>query len=250
MKPTFSGKNIVVIGGASGIGRECAILFAQYGGEVFIADQNLVEAEKTVEAIKKNGFFAKAEKLDITDFKNVERYFATFPSIDVLVNAASVLLLKDAIETTVEEWVRLININLTGTFVACKYAIALMKASKRGGSIINFSSSTGNYDAAKNSVAYVSSKGGVTLLTKALASDYAKDGIRVNAVAPGPTDTAMIRECLSDTELDRLRSTLPAEQFGQPREVAEVVLFLASEAASFVNGAIIAVDGGQTAKVS
>ncbi|WP_320121764.1 SDR family oxidoreductase [uncultured Sphaerochaeta sp.] len=250
MKPTYSGKTIVIIGGASGIGRECALLFAQHGGNVFIADWNIVEAEKTVEAIQKDGFKAKAEKLDITDSKNVERYFNSFITIDILVNAASVLVLKDAIETTIEEWLRLISINLTGTFIACKYAITAMKKANKGGSIINFSSSTGNYDAAPNSVAYVSSKGGVTLLTKALASDYAKYGIRINAVAPGPTDTAMIRECMSDSELERLQSTLPTRKFGHPRDVANVVLFLASEEASFINGAIIAVDGGQTAKIS
>jgi len=165
------------------------------------------------------------------------------------VNAASILLLKNALDTSVSEWKQLMDINLTGTFVACKEAISHMKETG-GGSIINFSSSTGNYDAAKNSVAYVASKGGVTLLTKALAIDHAKDGIRVNAVAPGPTDTPMLRVHMSDKERFEFSRTLPIQRLGSPKEIAEVVIFLASDEASFVNGAVIAVDGGQTAEVS
>ena len=118
------------------------------------------------------------------------------------------------------------------------------------GSIVNFSSSTGNYDAAKGAVAYISSKGAVTMLTKALAVDHAADGIRVNAVAPGPTDTPMIRQKMSESELESFKATLPVGRFGTPEEIAAVVVFLASEEASFMTGAIVAVDGGQTAEVS
>jgi NAD(P)-dependent dehydrogenase (short-subunit alcohol dehydrogenase family) len=118
-----------------------------------------------------------------------------------------------------------------------------------GGCIINTSSSTGAHDAVGNIAAYVASKGGVTLLTKAMAIDHAKDNVRVNAIAPGPTDTPMLRDNLSPEELEAFAATFPMNRLGQPAELASTALFLASDEASFVTGAILAVDGGQTASV-
>jgi NAD(P)-dependent dehydrogenase (short-subunit alcohol dehydrogenase family) len=118
-----------------------------------------------------------------------------------------------------------------------------------GGSIINTSSSTGAHDAAENIAAYVASKGGVTLLTRAMAIDHAKDHIRVNAIAPGPTDTPMLRDNLSPQQLEDFAATFPMRRLGRPEELACAALFLASDEASFVTGTVLAVDGGQTAQV-
>lgn len=246
----FSGKRVVVIGAASGIGRACSELFARKGAAVFLADWD----KKGVLALSKDlaneQLQVSAVHLDISDSEAVVRFLHKIVDIDVLVNAASILLLKSGVETSLEEWQRVIAINLTGTFVACKTAITMMLKRGKGGSIINFSSSTGNYDAAKGSAAYIASKGGVTLLTKALACEYGEHSIRVNAIAPGPTDTPMIQSLMSEQQLADLEATLVTKKLGKPEEVAEVVLFLASDRSSFINGAVVAVDGGQTAKVS
>ena len=118
-----------------------------------------------------------------------------------------------------------------------------------GGAIVNVTSSTGAHDAAGNSAAYVASKGGVALLTKAMAIDHAKEGIRINALAPGPTETPMLEDNLSSEELADFATTFPMGRLGRPEELARAALFLASDESSFVTGAILAVDGGQTADV-
>ena len=118
-----------------------------------------------------------------------------------------------------------------------------------GGSVINMTSSTGAHDAAPNTAAYVASKGGVALLTRCMAIDHARDGVRVNALAPGPTDTNMLRDNLSEDQIQAFQNTFPMKRLGRPEELAHAALFLASDEASFVTGAIIAVDGGQTAQV-
>jgi NAD(P)-dependent dehydrogenase (short-subunit alcohol dehydrogenase family) len=118
-----------------------------------------------------------------------------------------------------------------------------------GGAIVNVTSSTGAHDAAAGSAAYIASKGAVALLTRAMAIDHAADNVRVNAVAPGPTDTPMLRDALSPDEIESFAATFPMKRLGHPEEVARAVLFLATEDASFITGTILAVDGGQTAQV-
>jgi NAD(P)-dependent dehydrogenase (short-subunit alcohol dehydrogenase family) len=141
-----------------------------------------------------------------------------------------------------------VSINLTGVFLCSKAVLPHMIA-RGGGSIINASSSTGAHDAAGNSAAYVASKGGVALLTKAMAIDHAGDNVRVNAIAPGPTGTSMLRDNFSPEELDAFAATFPLKRLGDPKELAQAVLFLASDEASFVTGCVLAADGGQTAQV-
>jgi NAD(P)-dependent dehydrogenase (short-subunit alcohol dehydrogenase family) len=139
-------------------------------------------------------------------------------------------------------------VNLDGVFLCSKAVIPHMRA-RGGGSIINMSSSTGAHDGNGNAAAYVTSKGGVTLLTRCMAIDHAADHIRVNAIAPGPTDTPMLRRIMSPAEMAAFAATFPARRLGQPQEIAAAALFLASDEASFVTGAVFAVDGGQTAQV-
>jgi NAD(P)-dependent dehydrogenase (short-subunit alcohol dehydrogenase family) len=168
--------------------------------------------------------------------------------IDVLFNNAGVLIFGTVLETEEEAWNRLMSINLTGVYLCSKAVIPHM-IKRGGGSIINTSSSTGAHDVAPNIAAYVTSKGGVTLLTRVMAVDHAKDNIRVNAIAPGPTDTPMLRENMSPEELEAFAATFPMKRLGRPEELASAALFLASDEASFVTGAVLAVDGGQTAQV-
>jgi NAD(P)-dependent dehydrogenase (short-subunit alcohol dehydrogenase family) len=142
----------------------------------------------------------------------------------------------------------MLNVNLTGTFLCSKAALAHMTEQGRG-AIINVASTTGSHDACAHAAAYVTSKGGVTLLTRSMAIDYAKQGVRVNVICPGPTDTPMLRNALTPGELEAFARTFPMNRLGQPEEIAGAALFLASEDASFVTGAILHVDGGQTAEV-
>jgi len=140
------------------------------------------------------------------------------------------------------------DINLTGVFL-CSKAVIPHLIERGGGAIINMSSSTGAHDGNENAAAYVTSKGGVTLLTRCMAIDHAKDNIRVNAIAPGPTDTPMLRGAMSPEQLAAFATTFPMKRLGRPEELAHAALFLASDEASFVTGAVWAVDGGQTAQV-
>ena len=143
---------------------------------------------------------------------------------------------------------RVMAVNLDGVFLCSKAVIPHMRA-RGAGSIINMSSSTGAHDGNGNAAAYVTSKGGVTLLTRCMAIDHAADHIRVNAIAPGPTDTPMLRRIMTPPEMAAFAATFPARRLGQPQEIAAAALFLASDEASFVTGAVFAVDGGQTAQV-
>ena len=143
----------------------------------------------------------------------------------------------------------MIATNLTGTYL-CSRAVLPHMIRRGGGSIVNMSSSTGAHDAAGNSAAYVASKGGVALLTKAMAIDHAKDNVRVNAIAPGPTDTPMLRDNVTEEFLKKfVLDTIPMKRLAQPSEMAAAVLFLASDEASFITGAVFPVDGGQTAQI-
>ena len=178
----------------------------------------------------------------------VQATVQTFGGIDILFNNAGVLIFGAVVDTSFVEWRRVMAVNLDGVFLCSKAVIPHMRA-QGGGAIINMSSSTGAHDGNGNAAAYVTSKGGVTLLTRCMAIDHAADHIRVNAIAPGPTDTPMLRRVMSQEEIDTFAATFPARRLGQPSEIAAAALFLASDEASFVTGAIFAVDGGQTAQV-
>jgi NAD(P)-dependent dehydrogenase (short-subunit alcohol dehydrogenase family) len=168
--------------------------------------------------------------------------------IDILFNGAGILAFGTILDTDETTWQRVLSVNLTGTYL-CSRAVLPHMIARGGGSIINSSSSTGAHDAAGNTAAYVASKGGVTLLTRAMAIDHAADNVRVNAIAPGPTDTPMLRENLSPAALEAFETTFPMKRLARPEELAHVALFLASDESSFVTGCVLAADGGQTAQV-
>ncbi|RMF76293.1 MAG: glucose 1-dehydrogenase [Chloroflexi bacterium] len=245
-------KVALVTGGGSGIGRACAELFAEEGARVVVADYNAQTGEACAKAITDAGRDAVFTSVDVSDATQVgamvETALSTYGQIDVLFNGAGILLFGTALETSEADWNRVMAVNLTGTFLCCKAVLPHM-IERGGGSIVNVSSSTGAHDAGRNTVAYVTSKGGVMLMTRALAIDYAQHNIRVNALCPGPTDTPMLHEFFSPEQLEAFANTFPMKRLGRPEELAYAALFLASDEASFVTGAMLAADGGQTAEV-
>ncbi len=248
----LEGKVAIVTGGGTGIGRATAGLFSREGARVVVADYNADTGRETVQAITDVGGEALFVEVDVSDSAQVQRLVQStldaYGRINILFNNAGVLLFGTVLDTDEEAWNRLMSINLTGVFL-CTKAVLPHMIEGGGGSIINLTSSTGAHDAAGNAVAYVTSKGGVALFTRAAAIDHAEDNVRVNAIAPGPTDTPMLRDNLSAEELETFAATFPMKRLGRPEELANAALFLASDEASFVTGAILAVDGGQTAQV-
>jgi NAD(P)-dependent dehydrogenase (short-subunit alcohol dehydrogenase family) len=248
----LEGKVAIITGGGSGIGRAAAELFAREGAKVVVADYNAEAGQNALQAIKDSGGEAVFVKVDVSDPDQVrtmvQTALDTYGGIDILFNNAGILLFGSVLDTELKDWNRLMSINLTGVFL-CSQAVIPHMIERGGGSIINTSSSTGAHDVAANIAAYVTSKGGVTLLTRAMAVDHAKDHVRVNAIAPGPTDTPMLRDNMSAQALADFAATFPMKRLGRPEELAYAALFLASDEASFVTGAILAVDGGQTAQV-
>jgi NAD(P)-dependent dehydrogenase (short-subunit alcohol dehydrogenase family) len=245
-------KVAIVTGGGSGIGRATAELFAREGARVVVADYEARAGRAAAQAIKAGGGEAVFVETDVSDAAQVQRLVQTaldtYGGIDILFNNAGVLVFGTILTTGEKDWERLMAINLTGTYLVSRAVLPHMIA-RGGGSIINVTSSTGAHDAVANAAAYVASKGGVALLTKAMAIDHARDHIRVNAIAPGPTDTPMLRDNLSPEALAAFAATFPMQRLGRPEELAQAALFLACDEASFVTGAILAVDGGQTAQV-
>jgi len=245
-------KVALVTGGASGIGRATAELFAREGARVAVADYDRDGGSETARAIQSAGGQAFFSQVDVSDSAQVTRVVAetirAYERIDILFNGAGILYYGTVLETDEQAWNRVLSINLTGTYLCCRAVLPHM-IRQGGGSIINVASTVGAHDACANAVAYVTSKAGVTLLTKAMAIDHARQGVRINALVPGATDTPMIRNAIAPDALKALAESHPIGRLGRPEELANAVLFLASDDASFVTGSAMYVDGGQTAKI-
>lgn len=248
----LNNKTAIITGGASGIGEACAALFASEGARVVVADFNAEEGTRAVARICGAGGRAVFHPVDVSSSEKVKQLFAAaerdFGHLDVLVNAAGVLFYGTALETDDAAWDRVMDINLKGTFLCCRAAIPAM-VRQGSESIVNFSSTTGAHDACANAVAYVSSKGGVAAMTRAISIDHARQGVRVNAICPGPTDTPMLRKARSAESLAEFAQSFPMGRLGRPGEIAADALFLASDESSFMTGSMLTVDRGQTAQV-
>ena len=251
--PDLKGKVAIVTGAASGIGRESALAFARAGAKVVAADITVDGGEETIRMIKDLGGEAVFVQVDVTKADEVkgmvEMAVATYGRLDFAHNNAGIEgIAGPCVACTEENWDRTININLKGVFLCCKYEIPeMLKAG--GGSIVNTSSVAGLVGFG-GIPAYTASKHGVAGLTKTIALDYAKENIRCNAVCPGVIHTPMIDRFTGGdpAALEAMTATEPVGRLGKPEEIADAVVYLCSDEASFITGAAIPVDGGFVAQ--
>ena len=239
-------KVATVTGASSGIGRATAVAFAREGAKVVVSDVDVEGGEETVDIIKKNGGEAFFIKADVSDKDEVELFIQKavekYGRLDCAFNNAGISGPQSKTADYKEsEWDSVIGVNLKGVWLCMKYQIPQMLENK-GGSIINCSSILGHVGF-ENAPAYVTSKHGVNGLTKAASLEYSKEGIRVNAVCPAFIKTPLL-DALDDELLNQLKMLHPIGRLGEPEEVAEFVVWLASEKSSFVTGRALAVDGG------
>ena len=249
----LEGKVAVVTGGGSGIGRAAATLFASEGAALVVADVAESAATATAEEIVTAGGRAEPVAVDVSDETQTHRMVETattaFGRLDVLFNNAGIFPADDGgvLDTPPETWRRVMEVNLQGVWLGCRAAIPAMLASG-GGSIVNVASFVALMGAATAQVAYTASKGGVLSLTREVAVEYARQGVRVNAVCPGPIETPLLAELLADPARRARRLVhVPMGRFGRPGEIAAAALFLASDESSFMTGSALVVDGGITA---
>jgi NAD(P)-dependent dehydrogenase (short-subunit alcohol dehydrogenase family) len=245
------GKFVLITGAASGIGRAAALLFAREDAAVVITDVNESAGQAVAAEIKNNGGRAIFEPGDITRATDchrvIERTVREFGGLHVLFNNAGIIRRASVVELSEADWDRVMAVNVKAIFLMCREAIPIM-ASAGGGSIINTASGWGLAGGPRAAV-YCASKGAVVLLTKAMAIDHGPQNIRVNCICPGDTDTAMLRseaQQLGEPG-DRFLAEAakrPLGRLGQPEEIAQAALYLASDAASFVTGTALVVDGG------
>lgn len=250
----LDGKRALISGGASGIGRATALLFAQEGAAVAIVDLDDVHGKAVEQEIRERGgkgLFIHGDVSRPDDCRRaVEEAVRTFGGLDILFNNAGIIRRATVVDTTEEEWDRVIAVNLRSAFLLSKYALPYMIGAG-GGSIIHNASGWGLVGGPR-AAAYCASKGALVNLTRAMAIDHGAQNIRVNCICPGDTDTQMLRHEARQLGQDEERflaeaADRPLRRIARPEEIARAVLFLASDAASFVTGAVLAVDGGASA---
>ncbi len=247
----LAGRVALVTGGASGIGRATARMLAQARATVVVADIDPIGGEAVVKDIRSTGGMGRYFPCDVTQAQacqsTAEAIRQAFGGLHILVNAAGVIVRATVPETSEADWNRILDVNLKGTFLMCKYALPVM-IEGGGGAIVNIASGWGLVGG-RQAAAYCASKGGVVLLTKAMALDHAHEKVRVNCLCPGDVNTPMLKS-------EARQLGIPFEEFligaadrplgriGTPEEVAQAALFLVSEAASFITGVALVVDGG------
>ena len=266
MAGRLAGKVAMVVGAGSsgpgwGNGKATAVLFAREGARVFCVDINLAAAEETVALIRGEGGAAEACRADVSKAAEVETMVAScleaFGRIDVLDNNVGILEVGGPVEASEESWDRVLDVNLKSMFLTCKHVLPVM-VGQGGGVIVNIASIAGIRDIGVPYISYSTSKGAVIPFTRSIALQYAKQGIRANAILPGLMNTPMIVEPLKDAyaggdveEMIRIRDAqCPTGRMGDAWDVAHAALFLASDDAKYITATELVVDGGITAKFS
>ena len=246
----LDGKVAVITGAAGGIGREAAVLFSEEGASVCVADVS-AEAGEEAAASCREAFF---QQVEVTDPASVDAMYAAtverYGGVDVLYNNAGIMPEDDAsvLETEPAAWDRVLDVNAKGVFLCCRHGIPRL-LERGGGSVINVASFVALVGAATSQIAYTASKGAVLSLTRELAVEFARQGVRVNALCPGPVETPLLMRLFEDdpAAYERRRVHLPMGRLAKAREIALGALFLASDESSYVNGSTFLVDGGLTA---
>lgn len=250
MYEDLKGKVAIVTGARRGMGRTHALKLAAGGCKVVVSDISQEDCQKVVDEIEKAGGEAMAVKCDVTKKEEVDKMVQEtvkkFGKLDILVNNAGIAQFKPFLELTEEEWDRTLDINLKGYFL-CAQAAAKEMAKQKSGVIVNIASvAMGQVGVGfPNIVHYCASKGGIVGMTEALAAELAPLGIRVNAVAPGLIETPMIDTVKQDPKMmEAMLARVPMHRVGKPEEVSDLVVFLASDASSYMTGAAVVIDGG------
>lgn len=247
----LKGKRALITGAASGIGRATAILFAQQSAAVAVVDLDQAQGQAVAQTIRDSGGRAVFIRCDVSQAADcqraVQQTVEQLGGLDILFNNAGIIRRANVVETTETEWDRVMAVNLKSIFLFSKYAVPIM-AQSGGGVIINTASGWG-LKGGRNAVSYCASKGAVVNMTRAMALDHGPQNIRVNCICPGDTDTPMLRH--EAQQLGQAEDTFLAEaadrplrRYGQPEEIAQAVLYLASDAAGYVTGTVLVVDGG------
>jgi NAD(P)-dependent dehydrogenase (short-subunit alcohol dehydrogenase family) len=248
----FEDKVVIVTGAAVGIGRATAIAFAEKDARVVVTDIDVEKGKQTSSLIGGDAFFIEINVANSESVKNmVKEVTKRFGRIDILVNNAGIYYQGDIIETTEEEWDKVIAVNLKGVYLCSHYVIPVMLRGN-GGVVVNVASEAGLVGIA-GQVAYNASKAGVISLTKSMAVDFGRQGVRVNAVCPGTTETPMVKNALKkskDPEKERrkLEEYRPLNRLGRPEEIAAAILAMASDHLGYATGSVLSIDGGYTAQ--
>ena len=247
----LSGKAVVITGAGGGMGRDAALLFTEEGAQVCVADVDGDAAAQTVSLCTGEAF---ACATDVASDEDVRALYAAtkdrFGGIDVLYNNAGISPPEDAgiLETPLDAWQRVQDVNAKGVFLCCKHGIPYL-LERGGGSVINVASFVAIIGAATSQISYTASKGAVLAMSRELAVQFARQGIRVNALCPGTVETPLLRSIWGDDPAAAQRRLvhIPVGRLAQPREIVNAALFLASDESTYVNGATFVVDGGVTA---
>ncbi|MBI3248195.1 MAG: glucose 1-dehydrogenase [Deltaproteobacteria bacterium] len=247
----LDGQVAIVTGGGQGIGHGVALCLARAGAHVVVADaaqDRLAEAVAEVEAV---GVQSLGMQVDVTKAASVDGMvsatLARFGKIDILVNNAGVVVVKPIHDQTEADWDRVLDVNLKGVFLCCHRVVREMVAQKSG-TIVNIASIAAFHYTVPH-VPYAASKAGVVAITRDLAYEVARHGVRVNAIAPGPIETPMMSAALTPAQKDAYAKSIPLNRLGQPRDIGNAAVFLASADASFITGATLPVSGGTDLRV-